>query len=424
MRGGDADRREADSTEGDRREAGSAEGDRRKAESPLEPQVDERADAKPVEPGAPSPDLERTKEAMARPEARSIGVTVLAALAILYTLYFARDFLLPIAFALILNFFFSPLVRLLARWRIRPPVGAALVILLLLGGTGVAVYELAGPVQSWVAKAPETAARAREKLQGVIRPIMRVTETAARVGEAAGQSEDPPERVVVQGPSLVSRVFGTTQRLVAGVLQVIVLLFFLLASGDLFLQKLVKVLPRVRDKEAAVHAARQTESSISTYLLTATAINAGEAVVVTGAMYALGMPNPLLWGALVLTLEFIPYIGAAIITVVLAVAALTIYDTVSQALLVPAVFILINVIQGNLVSPFLHAGRLTLNPVAVFVGLTFWWWIWGIPGAFLAVPMLAVFKIVCDHVPPLAAVGEFLGRRDLRERRAIIRVSE
>ncbi|HEY0969716.1 MAG TPA: AI-2E family transporter [Gemmatimonadales bacterium] len=383
--------------------------------------MDERADAEPVEPGAPRPDLGKTKAAMAHPEARSVGVTVLAALALLYTLYFARDFLLPIAFALILDFLFSPLVRLLARWRIRPPVGAALVIVLLVGGVGFAVYELAGPMQSWVAKAPETAMKAREKLHGLIRPIVRVTETAARVEEATTQGEDPPERVVLQGPSLVSRIFGTTQRLVAGVLQVLVLLYFLLAAGDLFLQKLVKILPRVRDKEAAVHAARQTESSISTYLLTATAINAGEAAVVTGAMHLLGMPNPLLWGALVLLLEFIPYIGAAIITIVLALAALTTYDTVSQALLVPAVFILINLIQGNLVSPFLHADRLTLNPVAVFVGLTFWWWIWGIPGAFLAVPMLAVLKIVCDHVPPLATVGEFLGQRDVRERRAIIR---
>ena len=407
--------------EPDRGPAGPGEGDRTEPESPLVPQVDERAEAEPVEPGLPQPDLERTKAAVTHSEARSVGVTVLAALAVLYTLYFARDFLLPIAFALILDFFFSPLVRLLARWRIRPPVGAALVILLLVGGVGLAAYELAGPVQSWVAKAPDTVMKAQERLHGLISPIVRVTETAARVEEVTTQEEDPPERVVVQGPSLVSRIFGTTQRLVAGVLQVLVLLYFLLAAGDLFLQKLVKILPRVRDKEAAVHAARQTEASISTYLLTATAINAGEAAVVTGAMYMLGMPNPLLWGALVLTLEFIPYIGAAIIAIVLALAALTTFDTVSQAILVPAVFILINVIQGNLVSPFLHAGRLTLNPVAVFVGLTFWWWIWGIPGAFLAVPMLAVFKIVCDHVPSLAAIGEFLGRRDLRERRAIIR---
>lgn len=413
MRRGGPDRRE-------RREGDEEQRDRRLDASPLAPDVDEWAGALPVEPGAPTPDIEVTRAAINRPEYHSAGVTVLASLAVLYTLYFARDFLLPIAFALILDFFFSPLVRQLARWRIRPPIGAALVLLMLVGGASLAAYELSGPVRSWAAKAPEAVMAAQEKLRGIIAPIERVTETAARVEQVRGDT-DEPERVVVQGPSLVSRIFGTTQRLVAGILQVLVLLYFLLAAGDLFLQKLVKVLPRVRDKQAAVLAARKTESSISTYLLTATAINFGEAVVVTAAMYFLGMPNPLLWGALVMTLEFIPYIGAAIITVVLAVAALVTFDTVSQALLVPIVFIAINLIQGNFVSPLLLADRLTLNPVAVFVGLTFWWSVWGIPGAFIAVPMLAAFKIVCDHIPPLAAVGEFLGQRDVRERRAIIR---
>ena len=258
-------------------------------------------------------------------------------------------------------------------------------------------------------------------------PLTRMSETAARVQEATVEATgggDRPEQVVVQGPSLFSRIFGTTQRLVTDVVQMLVLLYFLLAAGDLFLQKLVKVLPRVHDKQAAVQVARKIESSISTYLLTQAAVNVGEAIVVSGAMYLLGMPNPLLWGALVVVLEFIPYIGAAIIAIVLTLVALTTYDTVGQAMVVPAVFIAINVIQGNVVSPLLHADRLTLNPVAVFVGLSFWWWIWGIPGAFIAVPLLAAFKIVCDHVAPLASIGEFLGQRDVRERRAIIRAAE
>lgn len=392
--------------------------------SVLEPQVDERAVARPAAPGAAVPDLDRSRRAIDRHETRSFGVTVLAALATLYTLHFARDFLLPIAFALLLDFFFSPLVRLLARWRIRPPIGAAIVLLALIAAVSGIVYELTGPVQSWAAKAPETAAEAREKLSGLIAPFERMSETAQRVEQATAPGGDEAEEVVVKGPSLFARLFGTTQRLVTDLLQMLVLLYFLLAAGDLFLQKLVKVLPRLPDKQAAVQVARKIESSISTYLLTAMAINLGEAAVVSGAMYLLGMPNPLLWGALVVVLEFIPYIGAAIMAIVLALAALTTFDSVGQALLVPAVFILINIIQGNVVSPLLHADRLTLNPVAVFVGLSFWWWIWGIPGAFIAVPMLAAFKILCDHIPPMASIGEFLGQRDVRERRAIIREKE
>lgn len=395
----------------------------RRRDAVLTPDVDPTQHAEPVEPGAPTPDLARTGDALEGTRVRSFGVTVLAVLAVLYTLYFARDFLLPIAFALLLDFFFSPFVRLMARWRVRPPLGALVVLLLLIGLATLAVYELSGPVQRWAAQAPQTIETVRERLGDLLSPLERVSATAQQVEQATAAvgGGDEPDTVVLEGPSLASRVFGTTQRLVGAILQVLILLYFLLASGDLFLQKLVKVLPRVRDKQAAVQIARKTESSISTYLLTATAMNVGEGVVVTGAMYLLGMPNPVLWGVLAATLEFVPYLGALAVTVILALAAFTVFDATGQALLVPATFVAINVIQGNVIAPLLHGDRLLLNPVAIFIGLAFWWWMWGIPGAFIAVPLLAVLKIVCDHVAPLAALGEFLGQRDVRERRTILR---
>jgi predicted PurR-regulated permease PerM len=133
------------------------------------------------------------------------------------------------------------------------------------------------------------------------------------------------------------------------------------------------------------------------------------------------MPSPILWGVVVAVLEFIPYLGALAIVAVLGVAALTTFDTVGQALLAPGAFLAINVIQANFVSPVLVGHRLELNPVALLVGLTFWFWIWGIPGAFIAVPLMATFKIFCDHIESLAALGEFLGMRDERERRALVR---
>jgi predicted PurR-regulated permease PerM len=378
-----------------------------------------------VEPDAPTPDLSRTKEALARPVGRSVGVTVLAVLAVLYTLYFARDFLLPVVFALLLDFFFSPVVRALARWRIRPPLGAGIVILSLIGLVGLGAFELSEPVERWAERAPETVATAERKLKALLKPLERVSSTAAQVERAtAGVGErQQPTQVVVQGPSLLSRVFGTTQRLVIAVLETLILLYFLLASGDLFLQKLLKVLPDVDDKHTAVQVARKIEASISTYLLTAFAVNVGEAIVVAGTMWLIGLPNPLLWGALVIVLEFIPYIGAAMITVVLALAGLTTFDGIGQAMLAPAAFLLINIVQGNLISPMLHGDRLTLNPVAIVVGLAFWWRVWGIPGAFVAVPLLAALKIICDHVAVLAPVGTFLGQRDERERRTMVRES-
>lgn len=122
-----------------------------------------------------------------------------------------------------------------------------------------------------------------------------------------------------------------------------------------------------------------------------------------------------------MVLEFIPYLGALTMTVILAIAALTTFDSIGHAMLVPASFLIINIVQGNFISPLLLGHRLALNPVAIFVGLAFWYWIWGIPGAFIAVPMLAVFKICCDHIESLAAFGEFLGKRDDSERRLTVR---
>jgi len=227
--------------------------------------------------------------------------------------------------------------------------------------------------------------------------------------------------VVVEGPSVLTRVFGTTQRVAGFVLEVVILLFFLLAAGDLFLQKLIKVLPSRGEKRLAVQIARETETSISTYLLTTSLVNLCEGAVVAGVMALWGMPSPLLWGALTVLLEFIPYLGAATMIAVLSVAALTVFDSVGHALLIPLSYLAINIVQGQFVSPILLGHRLALNPVALFVGLAFWFWVWGIPGAFIAVPLVATFKIFCDNIDVLAFIGEFLGRRDEDERRATVR---
>ena len=390
-------------------------------DSVLTPDVDPSAQATPVDAAAPKPDLSRTEKAFESAKARSVGVTTLTVLALLYTAYFARPFLLPLAFALLLNFLFSPVVRRLARWHIRPPLGAGLVVLALLGGLVLGGYELAGPVQSWAVKAPETLSTAQRKIRKLMRPIERASKQMETAATAGAPATTPAREVVVREESTMSKIVGVTQHFFATALEVVILLYFMLAAGDLFLQKLIKVLPTPGDKRKAVEIARETESSISTYLLTAASVNVGEGIVVSIAMYLLGMPNPLLWGAMVALLEFIPYLGALVAVIVLGVAAITIFDNVGHALAVPGAFLLINVIQANLVSPLLLGHKLALNPVAILVGLAFWFWIWGIPGAFIAVPMLATFKIFCDHIQSLAAVGEFLGMRDDDERRATVR---
>jgi predicted PurR-regulated permease PerM len=357
------------------------------------------------------PDLRKLGQALRdHIEVRSIAITGLFVLAVLYTLYFARAFLLPIVLAVLLDFLLSPIIRLLKRVRIPEPAGAALLILVLLSALGAGVYSLADPARTWMTRAPESIALVQSRLKVLRRPVEQVTRTAEQVEAATDMEKSGPQEVVVRGPRLSERLFGTTQSLLTGALETVILLYFLLAAGDLFLQKLIKVLPLLRDKKKAVAIARETEASISTYLFTVTLVNFGLGLVVALVMALIGMPNALLWGSLAALAEFVPYIGATVMLALLAMAGLVNFAHVGPALLVPGAYLAINLIQANFVSPLILGRRLTLNPVAILVGLVFWWWIWGVGGAFIAVPLLATFKIFCDHIESLAPIGEFLGK--------------
>jgi len=376
---------------------------------------------RPDAPGAPvtggeggaveQPDLTKLGQALDRVEVRSIAITGLLVLAILYTLYFARAFLLPIVLAVLLDFLLSPVVRALKRARLPEPAGAALVLLALLGAVGFAGYSLADPAREWMTKAPQTLAKVHTRLRDLRRPVEQVTKTAEQV-EAATEVEKGggPQEVVLRGPRLSERLFGTTQSLLTGALETLILLYFLLAAGDLFLQKLIKVLPQLRDKKKAVAIARETEASISTYLFTVAVVNVALGLAIALVMTLIGMPNAWLWGALAAVAEFIPYIGATVVLATLTMAGLATFDSLGHALLVPGAYLTVNIIQSQFVTPLILGRRLTLNPVAILVGLVFWWWLWGVGGAFIAVPLLATFKIFCDHIESLAPVGEFLGK--------------
>jgi predicted PurR-regulated permease PerM len=357
------------------------------------------------------PDLRKLQEALTdRLEVRSVAITGLFVLAVLYTLFFARAFLLPIVLAVLLDFLLSPIIRALKRIHIPEPLGAAMVLLALLGVLGGTAYGLADPAREWVRKAPESLAKVQERLHDLRRPVEQVTRTAEQVEAATEVSESGPQEVVVRGPRLSERLFGSTQSLLTGALETLILLYFLLAAGDLFLQKLIKVLPLLRDKKKAVAIARETEASISTYLFTVAVVNVGLGVAVTLVMLLLKMPSALLWGTLAALAEFIPYLGATVMLGLLAMAGLMVFPDVGHALLVPGAYLAVNLVQANFISPTVLGRRLTLNPVAILVGLVFWWWLWGVGGAFIAVPLLATFKIFCDHIESLAPIGEFLGK--------------
>jgi predicted PurR-regulated permease PerM len=240
------------------------------------------------------------------------------------------------------------------------------------------------------------------------RPMQQVSQTAEQVERATNVAPSSTREVKVKGPGLAERLFGTTESIVAGAIEVVVLLYFLLASGERLLQKIARLLRHRRNREDTVAIAREAEASISRYLITQSAINLGEGIVVAGAMALIGVPNPLIWGACTALVEFVPYVGAAVLAGVLTLVGITTFDSPARIALVPGVFLAIVGLVANFVTPHVLGRNLLLSPLAVFVGLVFWSWIWGVPGIFLAVPILATFRIVCDRVESLKPIGALL----------------
>lgn len=365
----------------------------------------------PEDDDRPRPNLKRLRDSLQGPFGiRSLALTGLFVLAAFYTLYLGRAFFLPIVLAVLLNFLFSPVVRALKKLRIPEGLGAGLVIFGLLGSLALGVYQLAAPAYEWAQKAPQTMRRLESKLRELKKPVQtmsKATEQVEKITQVGGGKAPPT--VEVRTESLGERVFSQATDLVANGLVMFILLFFLLASGDLFLRKLIRVLPSLADKKRAVEIARQIETDISAYLVTITIINVGLGIAVWGITTLLGVPNPMLWGVLAMVTNYIPYLGAIIMMVVLAMVGFLTFKDTAHALMVPLSFVGLNLLESYIVTPMILGRRLTLNPVVIFLALTFWGWLWGITGALLAVPIMVVFKIFCDHSEPLRPLGEFLG---------------
>lgn len=378
-------------------------------------------------------------ESIASPtDVRSVALSGLFLLAMLYSLYFARSVMLPITLALLFNFLLRPIVQKLERWHIPTSVSAALMLLLVVGAIGGAIYGLSKPAQEWLQRAPSIARDVSKKLQSLRQPFQKVTRVASQVGNIAqggsvdgaaanGQSNAPkgsntpnasntsnaPQQVHVEKSILDSGVLSSTlsgtQEFIGNVIVVLILLYFLLASGDFFLRKMIKVIPRLSDKKRALKIANEMQHEISRYFLTVTIINACLGAAVGTSLYFIGMPAPFLWGATAFVLNFIPYLGALTGIVLTALVALISIDPFSHALLAPGAYLLIAILEGNFITPTVMGRRFTLNTVVIFAWLVFWGWLWGVPGALIAVPMLSMLKIFCDHIEKLHTLGEFLG---------------
>jgi predicted PurR-regulated permease PerM len=333
------------------------------------------------------------------------GLFVLALLAVAYV---ASEIVLPLVFAMVLKLLLQPAQRALERMRIPRTIAALLLILALFGtivGLGAAV---SGPARSWAAKLPEGIPRLQERLSFLREPIDTLQRFLQQVEDLGGARPSPNAGASTQGPTLLSKLFTGTRSFADGLFTTVLLLFFLLGSGDIFLRRLVEIMPRFSSKRQVVDIAQQIESDISAYLLTITIMNAAVGLAAGLAMWMAGVGDPVLWGSVAFLLNYVPILGPALGVLIFLLAGLLTHDTLWQALLPAGLYLGLHLIEGEAATPMLLARRFTLNPVLVILSLVFWFWMWGVPGAILAMPMLAMTKIICDRVQSLAAFGHFL----------------
>ncbi|MEY2579205.1 MAG: hypothetical protein QOI49_2029 [Verrucomicrobiota bacterium] len=340
---------------------------------------------------------------------KSLALTGLFVLAVFYTMYFMRAMLLPLVLALLLSYLLVPLVRGLARLRIPPHLGAGIVLLALIGAIGYSVSRLSEPAAGWIEKAPYSLQQLKQKLVPLKKPMEKVAEATGEIDKLTSPEEPQakPQTVVVK-KSPLAEVFTQGPEFVASAVVMLILLYFLMAYDGVFLNKIIRITPRLGDKKRAVSIMREIEIQISRYLLTITAINICLGFAVGTTVHFLGMRNPIMWGVMVAMLNFVPYLGALTGIICMTLGAVLSFDSLGYALVIPASYLVIAVLEGNFITPMVLGRSLTLNPVIILIALAFWGWMWGISGMILAVPILATFKIFCDHIEPMAPVAEFM----------------
>jgi predicted PurR-regulated permease PerM len=358
----------------------------------------------------PAPVAPPRRRFRGRARIKSMALTGLFILASFYTLYFMRAMLLPLVLALLLSYLLVPLVRGLARIKIRPLFGSAIVLLALIAAIGYSVSLLSEPAAGWIEKAPYSLQQLKAKLLPIKKPIEKVAQASGEIDKLTATEEEQakPQAVVVKRSALAEAFFTQGPEFVASAVVMFILLYFLLAYDGVFLEKIIRITPRLTDKKRAVSIIRDIEAHISRDLLTITAINIGLGVAVGVTVHFLGLRNPIMWGVMVATLNFIPYLGALTGIICMTLGAVLSFDSLGYAMIFPASYLLLAILEGNFITPMILGRSLTLNPVLILIALAFWGWMWGISGMILAVPILATFKIFCDHFEPMAPIAEFM----------------
>jgi len=381
--------------------------------------------------------------------ATEVALVILTSLAVLYTLYFAASIILPFVLALVLSLLLGPATRFLCDKLRLPRMLAALILIAALftaiGGIG---YAISVPAAGWIARAPQSLPTLQQKLSFLRRPIemfengmqqmqklmqdsgsaqeehthgiadFTVPSLTGILPPAAAPAPPPPQTVTLnQNAGVGLSVLAGTRSFLGEAMTLLVVLFFLLADGDALLRRFVEILPGLPEKKRAVQIATEVEHNISGYLATITMMNLFVGIANGISIWAFGLPDPLLWGVVAFLLNYIPILGALTGMVIFFFVGMFTFTSVLWALAPSGVYLLIHILEGETITPMLLARRFTLNPLLVIAALMFWDWLWGVAGALLAVPLLAVFKILCDNIEALTPIGHILGAEPNKRKR-------
>jgi predicted PurR-regulated permease PerM len=356
---------------------------------------------------------------------RSVALSVLAVVAAMFALQQGRDFFIPLVLSTLISYALDPVVTWLTRLRVPRALAAAVVLMLAVGGAGAGLYSLRDEATAIVQQIPEAARRFRASLirerEGADSTIEQVQKAATELERTATAATEPSPaqrgvtRVQIEEPPIRVRdylwwgsagVMGLAGQLVA----VLFLVYFMLVSGDLFKRKLVRVTgPTLTKKKITVQILDEITSQIERFLAVQLLTSAIVGVASWLVFRWLGLEQAAVWGIAAGVFNSIPYFGPVVVTGGIAVVALLQFGTLGMALIVAAAALTITSLEGFLLTPWLTSRAARMNPVAIFVGLLFWTWLWGVWGTLLAVPMLMTFKAVCDRIEDLQPIGEMLG---------------
>ncbi|WP_078119705.1 AI-2E family transporter [Thiosocius teredinicola] len=333
-------------------------------------------------------------------ESRSLRYLVsgMFMLALMAALYFGRPVFLPLATAFLLSFILRPVVRKLCEVGVPAPLTALLLVCAFAGSLTFVGVNLKDPAMQWLEEAPESLQQLHTRILLLKEPIAEVQEATEKLSNLGSDVTARTTEIVVSNGGIEDQIIAEATNAAIAAFTTMVFLFFILGWGDRLFRNVINALPNFHEQRKAVIVSREVENSIALYLFTITLINMGLGIVVAFAMYLMDMPNPILWGVMAGVLNYIPYLGTVITATVLGFVALLTFPTVGEAMLIPLVFFLITTIEGYVVTPFALGNQLTLNPLLIFLSLVLWYWMWGVIGALLTVPILVVTKVILERM--------------------------